>query len=279
MVVPHSQVFFPGTLPELFSAWSRYPDAVPFAGGIEILGGQGRTRLTLPLNILSLDKLDELHRISRTERYLEIGAMVKINEIINLGKTVPEVLRQTLNGIASPQVRNIATIGGNICHLSRRMDASAPMVALDARYELRTSQGTRWISAVRFSAFSGSLAFNPQELLTRIRIPLEQWNYSIYKKFRNPASGTESGGVALFLVRVEKNMITDIRMVVAEKLILRDKNSEAFLTGKRLPLDRKDAQHYGELWENYLSAIELDDELLKAKLLNFIEATLIELTY
>ncbi|MDR1108938.1 MAG: FAD binding domain-containing protein [Spirochaetaceae bacterium] len=279
MAVLHSQVFFPGTLPELFSAWSRYPDAVPFAGGIEILGGQGKTRLTLPPNILSLDKLDELHRISRTERYLEIGAMVKINEIINLGKIVPEVLRQTLKGIASPQVRNVATLGGNICHISRRMDVSAPMVALDARYELRTAQGSRWLSAVRFSTFSGSLAFNPQELLTRIRIPLEQWNYSIYKKFENPASGTESGGVALFLARMEKNILTDIRMVFAEKLILRDKNSEAFLAGKRLPLDRKDAQHYGELWRNYLSAIELDDGLLKAKLLNFIEATLIELTY
>lgn len=279
MDVPYNQVFFPLSLQELFGAWTRFPDAVPFAGGCELLRNQGRQSLTLPRNILSLDRLDEMHRITRTERYLELGAMVKIDEIIHLGKIVPTALTQSLEGIAGPQLRNLITIGGNICHPSRRMDASAPMVALDARYELRTAQGSRWLSAVRFSTFSGSLAFNPQELLTRIRIPLEQWNYSIYKKFENPASGTESGGVALFLARMEKNILTDIRMVFAEKLILRDKNSEAFLAGKRLPLDRKDAQHYGELWRNYLSAIELDDGLLKAKLLNFIEATLIELTY
>jgi CO/xanthine dehydrogenase FAD-binding subunit len=278
MDVPHSQVFFPNTLSELFSAWSRYPDAVPFGGGTEIIRGQGKTTVTLPPNILSLDKLDELHHITRTERYLEIGAMVKINEIINLGKTVPEVLRQTLKGIASPQVQNIATIGGNICHTSRRMDASAPMIALDARYELRTAQGVRWISASRFSAFSGPLAFNPQELFTRLRIPLEQWNYSIYKKFESPYIGLESGGVAIFLVRVQKNILTDIRMVFSEKIILRDKNSEAFLAGKRLPLDRKDVVNYLELWKTYLSAIELKGHLLKAKLLNFIETTIMELS-
>jgi CO/xanthine dehydrogenase FAD-binding subunit len=278
MDVPHSQVFFPNTLPELFSAWSRYPTAVPFAGGTEILWGQGKTTVTLPPNILSLDKLDELHHITRTERYLEIGAMVKLNEIINLGKTVPEVLRQTLKGIASPQLQNIATIGGNICHTSRRMDASAPMIALDARYELRTAQGVRWISASRFSTFPGPLAFNAQELFTRIRIPLEQWNYSIYKKFESPYIGRESGGVAVFLVQVQKNILTDIRMVFSEKIILRDKNSEAFLVGKRLPLDRKDALNYLDFWKTYLSAIELKGDLLKAKLLNFIETTIIELS-
>jgi CO/xanthine dehydrogenase FAD-binding subunit len=278
MDVPHSQVFFPGNLPELFSAWSRYPNAVPFAGGTELLWGQGKTTVTLPLNILSLDKLADLHHITRTERYLEIGAMVKISEIINLGKTVPEVLRQTLNGIAGPQLRNIATIGGNICHTSRRMDASAAMIALDARYELRTAQGTRWISASRFSAFSSPLIFNSQELFTRIRIPLEQWDYSIYKKFESPYVGIESGGVAVFLVRVQKNILTDIRMVFAERAILRDKNSESFLAGKRLPLDRKDALHYVELWKTYLSAIELSGELIKAKLLNFIESTIIDLS-
>ncbi|MDR1597168.1 MAG: FAD binding domain-containing protein, partial [Treponema sp.] len=86
----HNQVFFPTTLPELFSAWARFPDAVPFAGGTELLRNQGKQVLNLPRNILSLDQLDELHRITRTERYLEIGAMVKISDIIRLGKTVPE---------------------------------------------------------------------------------------------------------------------------------------------------------------------------------------------
>jgi CO/xanthine dehydrogenase FAD-binding subunit len=151
------------------------------------------------------------------------------------------------------------------------------MVALDARYELRSSQGSRWISASRFSSFDGPLAFNPQELLTRIRIPLEHWNYSIYKKFSASYLAGSAGGVVVFLVRVEKNILTDIRMVFAERTILRDKNSETFLAGKKLPLEKKDVLHYIELWESYLSAIELSGELPRLKLLNFIESSILNL--
>jgi CO/xanthine dehydrogenase FAD-binding subunit len=136
----------------------------------------------------------------------------------------------------------------------------------------------RWISASRFSAGSGIPAFNPQELFTRIRIPLEQWNYSLYKKFAGPYPGIESGGVAVFLGNIQKNILTDIRMVFAETAALRDKNGEAFLAGKRLPLDKKDALHYVELWDSYLSTVDMIGGLLKTKLLNFIELLIMDLT-
>jgi CO/xanthine dehydrogenase FAD-binding subunit len=278
MDVPYNQVFFPLSLQELFSAWGRFPDAVPFAGGCELLRNQGRQILTLPHNILSLDRLDEIHRITRTERYLEIGAMVKINEIIHLGKIVPPALAQSLEGIAGPQLRNLITIGGNICHPSRRMDASAPMIALDARYELRSASSLRWISASRFSSLPGPLALNPQEILTRIRIPLDQWNYTVYRKLRDPQADDRLEGGIVFIARIQKNILTDLRVVFAGKTVLRDKYSETSLSGKHLPLDRREALHFVELWQTYLSAVEDIDPLLRAKLLNFIETAILGLT-
>ncbi|MDR2738585.1 MAG: FAD binding domain-containing protein [Treponema sp.] len=274
----HNQVFFPSTLPELFSAWARFPDAIPFAGGTELLRNQGRQILNLPRNILSLDQLDELHRITRTERYLEIGAMVKISDIIRLGKTVPEALTQSLSGIASPQVRNLITIGGNICNPFRRLDAAAPLIALDARYELRTGSETRWVSGSRFSALPGPLALNPQELLTRIRIPLEQWQYSVYKKFADQYPLDESGGGAVFMARIQKNILIDLRMVFAGQIVLRDKNSETVLVGKQLPLERRDAVHFTELWETFLQAMEIPGFMLRGKLFNFIRACILNLS-
>jgi CO/xanthine dehydrogenase FAD-binding subunit len=268
----HNQVFFPSSLAELFSAWNRFPDAIPFAGGTELLRNQGKSILTLPKNILSLERLDELHRITRTERYLEIGAMVKISEIIRLGKIVPEALAQSLLGIASPQLRNLITIGGNICHSYRRLDVAAALIALDARYELRTASSLRWVSATRFSSLPGPLALNPQELLTRIRIPLEQWNYALYKKFTNQHPVDESGGGAVFMARIQKNLLTDLRVVFAGQFVLRDKNSETVLSGKHLPLDKRDAEHFAELWHIYLAAIEGPGSMLRAKLYNFIES-------
>jgi CO/xanthine dehydrogenase FAD-binding subunit len=279
-----NQVFFPSSVQELFSAWSRFPDAVPYAGGAELIRGQGRRTPILPQNILSLDKLEELRRITRTERYLEIGAMVGLNEITRLGKIVPEILAQCLMNIAGPQLRNIATIGGNISNPSRRLDSTAPMIALDAHYELRSDRGTHWISASRFSSLPGLPALASQELLTRIRIPLEQWNYSLYRKF-NTLGSSEPGGVIVFILRNQKNILEDMRVVYSGNSVLREKNAEALLVGKKLPLDLKDAQTFIERWKLYLEALEIPEEtgghsgkdlflFIKAQILGFIETSI-----
>jgi CO/xanthine dehydrogenase FAD-binding subunit len=208
----------------------------------------------LPQNILSLEKLEELRRITRTERYLEIGAMVRLSEIIRLGKIVPEVLTKCLMGIASPQLRNIATIGGNVANPARRLDSTAPMIALDAHYELRSAQSARWIAASRFSSLPGAPSLDAKELLTRIRIPLEQWNYSLYRKF-NTLGSNEPGGVIIFILRNQKNILEDIRVVYSGDSVFREKNAEALLVGKKLPLDRKDALTFVERWKLYLDAL------------------------
>ena len=286
MAVPHSDVFFPTGLQELFSIWNASKDAVLCAGGIEHIRNQSGRIPTLPRKIISLDKMEEFRKISRTERYIEIGCMVKLNQIINLGKIVPEIITLCIECIEGPQLRSQATIGGNICNPSRRLDISAPMIALDAQYELRAAQSSRWISASRFSSLPGPPGLAPQELLTRIRVPLEPWTYSWYRKF-NIAGGNQPSGGILFILRNEKDILTDIRVVYSGKTILREKNGESMLAGKHLPLDRKDALAFLDKWKNYLATLEgaekavfpgedgnFRPELIKAQILQFIESTL-----
>ncbi|MDR1618243.1 MAG: FAD binding domain-containing protein [Treponema sp.] len=274
MAVPlNQQVFFPENFQELFSAWTRYPQAVPYAGGTGLVRRQGRQALELPPIILSLEKLSELQRVTRTEQYLEIGAMVRLNEIFRLGKIVPDALSLCLESIGNPPLRNIATMGGNICYPARKLDLSAPMIALDAHYELRNSQNARWISATRFSSPPGPPAINGQELLARIRIPLDHWNYTVYRKFKAPHAG-EPAGVIVFIMKNRKNILTDIRIVYTAETILRDKNSEASLIGKELPLNRRDARNFTEQWRAFLAAQESPAPLTRAELLNFIESNI-----
>jgi len=266
-----SQVFFPSGFQELFSIWSRFPDAAACAGGTGFINTQGQRVPIINPNIISLDKMEDLRKISRTERYLEIGALVKLNQIINLGKIVPEALTRCLLCIADPQVRNQASIGGNICFPFHKLDVSAPMVALDAQYELRTAQAARWISAARFSSMPGPSALADQELLTRIRVPLEPWAFTGYRKF-NALDG-EGRGAILFIMRNEKNILTNIRVVYSGKTILREKNSETMFLGKRLPVSRKDADAFAECWRNYLSGMK-EMELTKSRIINFIKTML-----
>jgi CO/xanthine dehydrogenase FAD-binding subunit len=273
MDVQANQVFSPASFQDLFSAWARFPDAAPFAGGTSFLRSQGKRVPVLPRNILSLDKLEELRRTTRTEHYLELGAMITLNEIIRLGKVVPEALSLCLEQAASPPVRNLATIGGNLCNPSTRLDAAAPMIALDAQYELRSAAQTRWISAARFSSLPGKPGLENQELLTRIRVPLDKWDYSLFRKF-SPRCPGEERGLIVFLVKNQKNILTDLRIVFAGETVLRDKNTESLLIGKQLPLDRRDAANFTERWRSYLSALDSPGGFLKAGILGFIESSL-----
>jgi len=304
MAAPLSQVFYPSDFQELFSTWENFPDAVPYAGGTGLIYEQGRRIPVLPRYIISLDEMEELRKISRTERYLEIGAMVKLNQIIRLGKIVPEALTRCLQIIAGPQIRNIATIGGNICFPSRRLDASAPMIALDAQYELRTAQSARWIPASRFSSlpegypvpdrprlgFPGPAALANQELLTRIRVPLEPWTFTWYRKFRT-AGSNEAGAGILFIMKNQKDILTNIRIVYSGPTILREKNSETMFLGKRLPLERKDADAFVNCWKSYLAGPEGTEfnllaekegnshpELMKTQIINFINAMVMRIS-
>ena len=259
---------FPSSYTELFSSWKRYPQAVLYAGGTALIREQGRQTIELPPILLSLDRIEELSRISRTERFLEIGAMVKLNQIIDLGKIVPSVLRECLENIAGPQLRNMATIGGNVCFPERRLDSSAVLNALEAQFELRTAQSSRWISAPRLLSAPCEHTLAPQEILTRIRIPLDIWDYSTYKKFEGQSS---RGRVAVFLVKTQKDVLNDIKIVYKTNLILRDRDSESILVGKHLPLGQKIAADFITHWKDFLSSVHDIDELSRHELLNFIE--------
>ena len=267
MAAPLNQVFFPASFPELFSSWERFPDAVPYAGGSGFIHNHGKYNLILPNIILSLDNIKELFKVTRTERYLEIGAMVNLNHITLLGKVVPDILRQCLDQITSPQIKNIATIGGNICNKTRLLDTAIPMVALDAQYELRNQQFSRWISASRFHAVSELPVLNPRELLSRIRIPLFQWDYSLYKKFFNYKN---SGVIFVFLLKIEKNLLTNIRVVFQYRSIFRDKNSESLLINKQLPLNHRDSDNFMDSFSLFLSENTVISDFNRKKLLNYM---------
>lgn len=268
-------VFAPSTYSELFSAWNHYPQATPFAGGTALIRKQGRQILDLPPVILSLEKLEEMHRINRSERYLEIGAAARLSQIINLGKIVPDALRCCLESIASPQLRNMATIGGNLCFRDGYLDSSAALMALDAQYELRNAQSSRWITASRLSSTPGLIAPKSQELLSRIRVPLDNWDYTVYKKFAGQADKSK---VAVLLAKTQKNLLNDIRIVCKTTALVRNKDGEGILAGKRLPLNNRIAADFIESWKDYLSGIQHVDDISRKELVNFIEKSIYNLT-
>jgi CO/xanthine dehydrogenase FAD-binding subunit len=271
-----NRIFFPVSFNELFSVWNQNPTALPYAGGTVLLWKQSKTIIDLPPVIICLDNMPELQNITRTEHYLEIGSMVKLNKIITLGKIVPEILCDCLENIGGVQLRNVATIGGNICCPTRLLDISAPLVALDAQYEFRGALKSHWVSASRFHSEADRNAPEKHEILTRIRLPLNQWDYSMYKKFYSEDMYNHK--TVTFLARVQKNILSDIKIICKGDTIVRNRNAEGIIIGSHLPLHRKTAADFVENWKDFLSHHVEMDEFSKYEIINCIEINVYNLS-
>jgi aerobic carbon-monoxide dehydrogenase medium subunit len=99
------------------------------------------------LTIINIAQLYEssFNAITEEDDYIVIGALVTASDIVNskIIKELYPVLYQATLSVASTQIRNLATIGGNICHASPSADMSAALVALQAKCTILNSEGKK----------------------------------------------------------------------------------------------------------------------------------------
>jgi CO/xanthine dehydrogenase FAD-binding subunit len=92
------------------------------------------------------------------------------------------VLFDTLSQIATPAVRNLGTLGGNISLRTCRGDSLPALSVIDTLLELRTAGSTRWVGVGEFFNRRNLPDLRPGEILTRIRVPLEEWDFAATRK-------------------------------------------------------------------------------------------------
>ncbi len=237
-----TNVFRPTSLSELLKTYQEYPDALLVAGAGAIAREQREREFQLPAKVIHLIHVPELKRISRSERYLEIGACVSVDRILKVGKHVlPKALDHSLRKIGHPAIHNTATLGGNIAHPNRRLNTFGILTLLDTRVELRHAGGSRWVAIPRLFAKSGTTALEPGELITRFRIPFVDWNLQFFQKIGDPFISPKRALTFSALTEVRKGEISDFRIAITflGKSIFRDLNLEAVITGKKVPLPER----------------------------------------
>ena len=112
----------PQTIAECMAFMKRRPEAVAWAGGTALMTMEDRPRSDKPLSVLDLHRVQELRSITGSDRYIELGACVSLQSILELPKRRSlGPLKQAILGIGSTPIRNLATIGGNISARSRFM--------------------------------------------------------------------------------------------------------------------------------------------------------------
>jgi CO/xanthine dehydrogenase FAD-binding subunit len=170
-------------------------DVTIVAGGTDLMpqshGGKTRFGATL----MNIRRIPELAGIALDGATVRIGALTTISALL-VSPLVRErlpILAEAADHFASEQVRNGATVGGNVCNASPAGDTLVPLAVLDATVELASKPNgaivTRALPLLEFLAGPGRTRREPGELLTAVCVPLPPAGFSarFYKHGTRPA--------------------------------------------------------------------------------------------
>lgn len=163
--------YTPHSLAECVEILKSSKQAVPIAGGTDLIPKMKRTDRQAD-TLVSLRQLQELEGISRNGS-LVIGAATRLSYILGQAEEaqVPAGLIDAIGFIGSRQIRNIATLGGNLCNAAPSADAAPPLLALDAHAVIANPSGERRIPLHSFFQAPGQTALMSGELLKQVELP------------------------------------------------------------------------------------------------------------
>lgn len=160
----------PGSLSQLLCWLRQYPAAKLIAGATEVGLEITKKFKRLPI-LISLEAVAELREIAGTDSHWRIGAAATLSQIEE--KVAPEypALGDMLRVFGSRQIRNRATMGGNLATASPIGDSAPVLLALDASLVLASAEGERTVSLQEFFTGYRRTALNPGEIIKTILIP------------------------------------------------------------------------------------------------------------
>jgi CO/xanthine dehydrogenase FAD-binding subunit len=163
-------VLSPATFAEALAVKSERPEAVPIAGGTDVMVELNFDRRR-PAALVNLNRVRELHEYSEVDGRVRIGASMPYSRIIaELGARLPG-LAMAARTVGSPQIRNRGSVGGNLGAASPAGDAHPALLAADAEVEIASTRGTRMVAARDFYVGVKRNVLAPDELIAAIHVP------------------------------------------------------------------------------------------------------------
>ena len=229
----------PLDVPEALEALAYDGRTVPVAGGTNIMVNMKRAPLEADL-VLDLTRVEELTPISDNNGSIRLGAGVTFARLLEwrAGGAVEGLMHPMCVAFAGPLIRNLATVGGNVCDASAAADISPPLLALDASVVLEsTAHGRRTLPLNEFFQGVRRTARCADELLTAIEFPRpaedERWFY--YKLGKRKADAISIVSVAI-TVRLAQGKVGQARIALGAvaPVAMRTPETEKLLQGESL---------------------------------------------
>ena len=163
----------PGSLDEAVALLDKYgDDAAILAGGTDLIPHM-KQRKAEPKHIVNIKRIPELACIDETTEGITIGALAKLRavELSPLIREKAPLLSEAAGSIGSVQIRNLGTVGGNICNASPSADMATALMALDAKVHAYGKDGARTYTISEFFQGGGDVRLEKGEFLTGFTVP------------------------------------------------------------------------------------------------------------
>lgn len=187
----------PKNLNELMTTIAKYPNAQLFAGGTYIMSRMGYYPNSEQRDIISLANVPELMRVIHVDKYVELGSLVTIRQMLNSSSFIfSGSLNKAISEIATSVVRRQITVGGALCTSGVRFTLPCIFSTIDAQAEIKsvnrrssrfsTKTLDRWVPVSKLYDNDGNYVFEGKGFLSRIRIPADQKPIQIFKTIGDP---------------------------------------------------------------------------------------------
>jgi aerobic carbon-monoxide dehydrogenase medium subunit len=239
MIPPAFEYLRPKTIPEAIALLQQYGDDAKILSGGQSLIPMMKLRLARPAYLIDINRIAGLSYVKEEGGHFKIGGLTREAELESspLVRSKYPIIVDTARVIADPQVRNLATVAGNLAHGDPANDHPATMLALGAKVVATGPKGNRTIPIEDFFVSLFTTALDPNEIVTEIQIPV--WpahSGGAYFKLERKVGDFATAAVAA-QVSVDSSgtcQAAGIGLTNVGPTPLKATKAEAFLRGKKL---------------------------------------------
>ncbi|MGB8888450.1 MAG: xanthine dehydrogenase family protein subunit M [Candidatus Korobacteraceae bacterium] len=239
MIPPAFDYLRPNTIPEAIALLQQYGDDAKILSGGQSLIPMMKFRIARPAYLIDINRIAGLSYIKEEEGQLKIGGLTREADLESspLIRSKYPIILDTARVIADPQVRNLATLAGNLAHGDPANDHPATMLALGAKVVATGPAGKRVIPIEDFFVSLFTTALDANEIVTEIQIPIPPARSGgAYFKLERKVGDFATAAVAA-QVTVDASGVCQyagIGLTNVGPTSLKAAKAEAFLRGKKL---------------------------------------------
>jgi aerobic carbon-monoxide dehydrogenase medium subunit len=250
MIPPAFEYLRPKTIPEAVAFLKQYGDDAKILSGGQSLIPMMKLRIARPAYLIDINRISGLSYIKEEAGFLKIGGLTREADLeaSALIRSKYPVILDTAHVIADPQVRNLATVAGNLAHGDPANDHPATMLALGAQIVATGPAGERTIPIAEFFLSVFSTALKPGEILTEIRIPIPPARSGgAYLKLERKVGDFATAAVAAQVTFDDKGAVQKVGIGLTNvgPTPIEARRAEEFLRGKKV--DEANARQAGQL--------------------------------